>query len=195
MQEVLFEMQKIGRLQDGQWREFSFEPVYNEVCLKNGTQRIVAGVPQGDSDIFDQLAESLQPPFFLLYVLHTPRGEAETGRYESPALSLSKLQEFLRRFRAFLAADGRFDLWIHSREDNATLVWDRHNLLYAYGPLEKIASKLRAMSFRRGDPQIPFPHSHYYRSEMDEDAEAVVAALDWIHKPLRPEDEQLQNRM
>jgi hypothetical protein len=31
---------------------------------------------------------------------------------------------------------------------------------------------------------------HYYRSEFDQDAEAVLSAFDWRRKPLRPEDEQ-----
>jgi hypothetical protein len=35
------------------------------------------------------------------------------------------------------------NLWIHSPEAGATVVWDRHDLLYAYGPLERIGAVLK----------------------------------------------------
>lgn len=136
------------------------------------------------------MAECLEPPYYLLYVLHTPRGEAPPGRYQSPPLSSTEFRKFLDGFGAFLQADGRFDLWVHSQTDNATLVWDRHDLLHGYGPIERYAERLGRLGFVAGMPVIPIPHEHHYRKECDALATKLIAAYDWTCTPLRPEDEQ-----
>lgn len=132
----------------------------------------------------------MSPPYYLLYLLHTPRGEAEPGRYQSPPLSLDELKGFLARFAAFFRADARFDLWAHSPQDDATVVWDRHNLLFGYGPVNRFAEALLSLGFTHGVPQVPVPHEHHYRSEFDHLARDVVAAFDWSVSALSPEDEQ-----
>jgi len=80
------------------------------------------------------LIPNLMGPFQLLYVLHTTRTGAELGRYESPELSAEAVQAFLGRFGRFLFEDARHDCWVRSHGDGATIVSDRHNLIYAYGP-------------------------------------------------------------
>jgi hypothetical protein len=132
----------------------------------------------------------LRGPLRLLYVLHTPRGEAAPGRYESPELSVDQARHFIRRFSDFLSADGRFDLWVHSAMDHATLVWDRHDQLFGYGPVDLFVSRLREMGFVAGRVEVPVPHEHQYRAEMDGHAADLLTAFDWRHSPLRPEDEQ-----
>lgn len=132
----------------------------------------------------------LRGPFRLLYVLHTPRCEAAPGRYESPEVSVEQVRHFFRRFSDFLAADGRFDLWVHSATDHATLVWDRHDQLFGYGPVDLFVSRLREMGFVTGRVEVPVPHEHHYREEMDVHAADLLTAFDWCYSPLRPEDEQ-----
>jgi hypothetical protein len=178
-------MYRLGHLVDGEWTAHSHPPVFNVV-----KGRIVAGVAGSDPAIFGRLVECLEPPYFLLYVLHTPRGEALPGRYQSPALSLNQVKEFLARFAPFLTADARFDLWAHAPEDNATVVWDRHNQIFGYGPLERYLSTLEGMGFNRGRPEVPVPHEHHYHSELDPLAKEVLSAFDWARSPLRPQDEQ-----
>lgn len=75
-------------------------------------------------------------------------------------------------------------------EDRATIVWDRHDLLYAYGPLEKFTAILREAGFTDGVAAIPSPHVHTYHPEFHQDAAAVMKAFPWSTSPLRPEDEQ-----
>jgi hypothetical protein len=101
----------------------------------------------------------------------------------------------LKRFGAFLTADSRYDLWIRSETDKdspagATLVWDRHNLLYAYGPLDRFAAALTARGFEPGRPSMDFEHIHHYRPRFDEDAAAWREAFDWSWSPLREADYQ-----
>ncbi|MBS1144924.1 MAG: hypothetical protein H6R14_2330 [Proteobacteria bacterium] len=173
-----------------EWEPHSHVPVFTTETTSAETTRLVAGVPGGDSSILLKLVECLTPPFFVLYVLHTPRGEGVPGRYQSPELELAELQSFFTRFASFFAADARFDLWIHSPSAKGTIVWDRHNLIYGYGPIDCFGSVLGSLGFSIGRPLVPGPHMHHYRKEFDGDAEALLSAFSWQHSPLRHEDEQ-----
>lgn len=183
-------MHKLSYLADDEWAEFSFPPVFEKTTTTNGMSRIVGTVPHGDAEVFERLVQRLEPPYYLLYVLHTPRGEDQPGRYQSPELNVNQVYEFLDRFKTFLAADARFDLWAHSPAENATVVWDRHNLLYAYGPLEEFTSALRALGFVEDEPKVPSPHQHHYRQEFDDMAKELLNSLEWSYSPLLPQDEQ-----
>jgi hypothetical protein len=122
--------------------------------------------------------------------LHTPRGEALAGRYQSPELSVEQFEKFMERFEGYLRADGRFDLWGYSAGNESFIVWDRHNRVFAYGRSAEFVAALQGMGFESGEIRVPSPHSHHFRSEFDSEAGALLAALDWTHMPLRPEDEQ-----
>ncbi len=152
--------------------------------------RITAGCPGGDAAIFHQVVACLAEPYLLLYVLHTPRGEQRAGRYESGELSAAEFAAFLMRFAGYLGGDSRFDLWVHAPEEDATIVWDRHDLVHAYGPLERVAGILGSLGFNEGEVDVPVPHIHHYRQEFDADAADLLASRTWSWGPLRPEDEQ-----
>jgi len=123
--------------------------------------------------------------------LHTTRTGAELGRYESPELSTEAVQAFLGRFGRFLSEDGRHDFWVRSHGDDATIVWDRHNLIYAYGPMTDFESALLDQRMRPGaPPSVPDPHVHQIHPELDGEERAVLQALDWKVKRLRESDVQ-----
>jgi len=166
---------------------FSQPAVYTLKAKGNG---LIAGVPGGDVTIVRSLAALLQPPFHLLYVLHTTRGEAEPGRYQSPELERRQIEQFFDNFTDYLRSDSRFDIWVYAPRDQATLVWDRHDLLHAYGPVHEYERALLGLGFAPGKLSIDFSHIHHYRREYDSDAARLIAAFDWIYSPLRPEDEQ-----
>jgi hypothetical protein len=186
-------MYKLGHEVDGEVVEHSHPPRFIRQIVApgdSGRSRLVIGVPGGDPAVFGALAAHLAEPLAVLYVLHTPRGEGEAGRYESETIDHAALRDFLDSHAAFLTGDGRFDLWVISAEDSALLVWDRHNLLHAYGPIEAFVATLRGLGFQEGELPPLGGHMHYYRPEFDESAKAVLSAFDWFRKPLRPEDEQ-----
>ena len=183
-------MHKLSYLSGTQWTEHSYAPVFAELSTNDGGQRIIAGVPGGDALPFEQVVLAIEPPYYLLYVLHTPRSEGDSGRYQSPELSPQEFRSFMAQFGAYLSSDARFDLWAYSPSEQATVVWDRHNQLFAYGPLEKFATRLKALGFYAGQAEVPVPHQHHYRQEFDVQAAQLLAALEWSHSPLRPEDEQ-----
>lgn len=127
----------------------------------------------------------------MLYVLHTPRGEGEPGRYQSTRLPTAHVIDLLERYGDFFANDGRHDVWIHAPETGQTLIWDRHNMLFVEGePLAPIIEKLTSLGFTEGPVEELGEHIHHYRVEYDTQARSLLEELDWYRTPLRPEDEQ-----
>jgi hypothetical protein len=167
--------------------------VFEHQQMASGKPRLLIAAPHDMPDLFRKLAGHLASPLFLLYILHTPRGEGVEGRYQSPPLDCHQLDDFLADFAPYLAGDARHDVWVHSASDGRTLIWDRHDLIYAEGdPLEDIVATLEGLAFTCGAvPRVGAgPHIHYYRPEFDADAAAVLARFDWTRTDLRPEDEQ-----
>ena len=183
-------MFKLEWLNNDAWEEYSHPPVYAVAPAGGGEERLRSTAPGSDPLVFQKLSALLTPPFLLLYVLHTPRSEGESGRYQSPEIGREELDDFLARFGDFLRDDARFDLWLHSPADQATIVWDRHNLIWGYGPVDEMVRTLRALGFHEGEPAIPSPHGHRYHADYDADARALLDSMDWSHSPLQPEDEQ-----
>lgn len=183
-------MFKVSEQIDGNWVERDGPAVFLRETTCGGGERLRVNLPRDEAFLLFKLVKNLRPPFQLLYVLHTPRGEGEAGRYESPRLSRTQVQDFLTCFKAYLLADARYDLWVRSASTRDVLVWDRHNDLYAYGGLDDIAARLIQLSFREGSPPPIGPHKHYYRREFDRQAGEVLNSFSWDRTPLRPEDEQ-----
>jgi hypothetical protein len=169
---------------------FETPAAFSRQPTSSGGQRLVSGVPAGDAGILLALMKEIEAPLFMLYVLHTPRGEAAPGRYQSPAVSAEEARNIVTQFGGFLGADARFDFWVHSPSSKATLVWDRHNQMYCYGPLEKFESALCAMNFAEQALPDMGPHIHHYRSDFDSQAKEILQVVQWSYSPLRPEDEQ-----
>jgi hypothetical protein len=178
-------MHKLSHQVDGEWLAF-LPPAHYSV----DAGRLTGHLHGGDPAAFEALAGCLAAPVMLLYVLHTPRGEAEAGRYQSPELDAGTLRAFIRKFGSFLQGDARFDIWVHSPGDGATVVWDRHDDFYAYGPIERFAAALDAMGYRQAPLVSPGAHMHHYRETCDKMARALIEEFDWVVSPLRPEDEQ-----
>lgn len=122
-------MSKLSHLVDDEWVAHRHPPVFCEPAEDDPYRRVVATVPGSDPDVFLQLASCLTAPLYLLYVLHASRGEAQPGRYQSPSVTFSELSDFVAMFADYLSGDSRFDLWAYSPADDATVVWDRHNLI------------------------------------------------------------------
>lgn len=191
MPHLLRRMFKLGIPTGRDWdcTEHSHPPVY-KIRSGTGRRKILATAPGSDPLIFKHLAQCLTSPLYLLYVLHTPCGEGQPGRYQSPEMSHEEFREFVGRFDRFLRADARFDLWVYSLADQATIVWDRHNLVHGYGQVDCMTEALRALGFEAGQPTIPSPHVHNYHASLDGDARDILTHVGWARTPLKPEDEQ-----
>lgn len=159
-----------------------------------GRGRLQIGLNDTHDGCLQLFAGLLVGPFQVLYVLHTSRTGAAPGRYESPELNAEAVDHFIRTFGRFLAEDSRHDLWLRSHDDDATIVLDRHNIIYAYGPLDIFEGALLRIGVRPGKaPQIPDPHVHHYHHEWDESEREVLRALAWTITPLRHSDVQFDD--
>ena len=155
-----------------------------------GHPRLRVGVDEAQDATVAALARGLRGPFQLLYVLHTTRTGAELGRYESPELTTGDVEEFLKEFGRYVREDSRHDLWVRSHDDDATIVLDRHNLIYAYGPLDEFEATLKSLGAHWGEPAVLGAHVHHYHPEWDEAERRIVHTFEWDIKPLRPADVQ-----
>lgn len=178
-------MDKVSRLVNNECVKHSFARVF---AVQE--TRIAGGVPDGDPRVFEALSTVLSEPYCLLYVLHTPRGEAPSGRYQSQPITRDELVGFLRKYGEFLSSDARFDIWVHSLKDNGTVVWDRHNHFFAYGPISSFSEHLIRAGFHEGALEPLGAHCHHYRAEFDAVAAELMTAFDWQHSALREEDVQ-----
>jgi hypothetical protein len=165
--------------------------VFERRVMSNRRPRIVASVADGRSSLFRLLTAVLPAPFYVLYILHTTRGEGEPGRYQSTELSREDLEAFLRKYEGFFSDDGRHDLWVYSPSSHQTLIWDRHNTLFAEGePLGDIADVLVSQEYHEGSFPTLGAHFHHYRPEYDGDAASLLNEFDWHWTSLREEDVQ-----
>lgn len=178
-------MEKISHEINGAWVDHSHTPVY-----ERQENRISIAWPPEKIDLFVALLNLLQEPLHILYVLHTSRGEAEVGRYQSPALNKVEVSELIFEYASFFSKDSRFDLWFYSPTQKFTLVWDRHNLVYVYGPLDETEELVSKNGFNAGHPRINFDHQHHYRQEFDAASKSLLDKYHWVYSPLKASDVQ-----
>lgn len=194
MDPVAQEPYKLGVLIDGSLVPHVFERAYAREILDNGTPRLKITTDIGYIDLMLALAEILPEPFSLLYVLVVPRDGQEAGRYRGPILDRAEVEQFLERFREPLERDARHHLWLAAIDEEGLprgmLVYDLHNVLFAYGPLDQLARRLEELALRHTEAiELPFPHTHHYSERYDTDVEALLALYSWERSPLTDQDQ------
>lgn len=169
--------------------EFAYPDLY-EREERDGWSRLRIGARSREIPLILALCKRCSGPFGILYVLVTSRCDHEEARYESPQpVEFDELERFLLRFRDFFEQDGRHNLWIMSLEDGAQFVFDKHNIVYAYGDLDRFERGLISGQFRNAPVDIPYPHVHYYHDRFDTEENAVFDYWDWIQYPLEGVDD------
>jgi len=156
-----------------------------------GPDRLIIAPSSQQINLLFELAGVIKGPYGLLYVLQVPRNDIHTaGRYQSPEpVSREELGTFLREFSNFLEKDGRHHLWIGAIDKSALLVYDRHNVIYAYGALQNFEAVLLRNSLNQvDDVSFPDPHVHHYNAEFDEKALELMNYWSWIKYPLQDND-------
>ncbi|OON67426.1 hypothetical protein [Hymenobacter sp. CRA2] len=179
----------------------AFDAASNEVAHDYGRvfeherfeqfERLKIGASSAAIGLLRQLSECLPAPYFCLYVLVVSREGEEQGRYQSPPLeTTAELTDFLQEFAPLLTTDGRHHLWAGATDKSGLLIYDRHNVIYAYGPLEAYKTALEALSYREQAFGFPVPHAHHFHAENDEQVRRLLAHWDWQWFPLAPSDEE-----
>src|SRR5262245_23861480 len=158
-----------------------------ELERTTGPPRLVVAPSGSHLDCMIDLSRELREPFGILFVLVVSRCGNAPGRYQSPEpTSREETETFLRQHADFFQSDGRSHLWLMSLPDGATIVYDNHDVLYAYGPLDAYVRVLERRGLRRGQVCFPVPHTHCYNPHHDAGEQAVLATWAWKHFPLAP---------
>ena len=183
---------KFGTVQDPQdttVKRFSFPNLWN-IEKTSGPERLIIAPASGHIDLIIELSRILPEPFGILYILTVPRGGNDEGRYQSAApASRAVMEAFLNNFRDFFENDARHHVWIASLPSNAMLVYDKHNVIYAYGEIEKFKQILPATGLTQGDVNFPVPHVHNYNPKFDAEETRILSYAEWKKFPLAEGDD------
>ena len=181
---------KFGWLPDGKTDEPYEYPGIWAKEKATGPDRLVIAPRTHQANLLHIIAECMQEPFLLLYVLAIPRGGGKAGRYQSShSFTFAQLKKFLESYADFFQQDGRHNLWIRS-SDEQTLVYDRHNVIYAYGAQAQLIPILETSGIIESHQvRFPVPHSHHYHAEFVSEETRLLNGQEWIISSLRPGDE------
>jgi len=183
--------QKFGWVEEGTPRIYQHPNTWAVEKTTGPERLIIAPSGQHVSLVLDLLS-TMPEPFGILYVLVVPRGDEKPGRYQTPTpTSRYEAQQFLSRFKTFFEQDGRHNIWIASTagSNSDQLVYDRHNVIYAYGDLQAFERVLVNRGLSRAESvSYPCPHVHWYNEEFDADARELLHRYQWKWFPLQDED-------
>jgi hypothetical protein len=182
--------EKFGIVEGDENRAYRYPSCYYRESVAGSGERLVLGEPAASySKLLMALAGTMPEPFLVLYVLVVRRGTANAGRYQSPeGLTFEALRQFLTDFGEFFERDGRHHLWI-ANPGYGKIVFDRHNLVYAYGDLDAFEEVARDYGMVERHFEVPTPHWHSYHPEYDQTERQLFRRWQWIQSSLRPQDE------
>jgi hypothetical protein len=182
---------KFGNLEpeDKEWR---YENVWAAEETTGGGSRLVIACSQEQTNVLAALLRAMAGPFWVLYVLVVSRGRGEQGRYQSSESQPgSAVDTFVKQFSTLLEKDGRHNLWVASESGSEMLVYDRHNVIYAYGPLAAFKQILAEIGLKEVPVvRFPSPHSHHYHQGLDTEEDRLLSYWAWRRTPLKESDEE-----
>lgn len=185
---------KIEKLQawsenDGDWLRHNYGNKYfRQPC--GHTERLVIGPSSQQVKLLDALAKTFTAgPYYILYVLLVSHADRSPGRYQSPLFdSHEDLQLFLYTFQEFFENDGRHHVWI-STPEAGTLVYDQHDVIFAYGDLDLMKNVIVEAGFHEEEFWFPSPHRHGFDPRNVDRENELMAYCDWVYFDLQPDDD------
>ncbi len=181
---------KLGSLVGTEFLPYRYSNMWS-MEKTTGPDRLVIAPASEQIEMIVELAKGVPEPFGILYVLLISRLDNGLGRYQNPnPSSRREMEAFLRKFKEYFENDGRHHVWITSLQVSATFVYDRHNVIYAYGPLEQFKKILVDRGLKEGPVRFPGPHSHNYNSQFDDQEREVLQYWEWRRTPLTDSDDQ-----
>jgi len=168
---------------------YSYPHVFMEEEYRGGIRLKIAPSAR-HIDLLLALSDALPEPFFILYVLLIPHDKTREGRYQSlRAFNRAELREFFTRFGEFFEEDGRHHVWICSGTDRSLLVYDKHNYITAYGPLEQYKGACVQNGLEERSFSVPVPHVHMYPPQYRSTLESLMNSLPWTYSDLKLEED------
>jgi hypothetical protein len=155
------------------------------------SERLVIGPTNSQIQLIDKLAANFSGQrYYILYVLLLSHAGRLPGRYQSPLIeSHEDLQLFIWRFQNFFEGDGRHHVWIATPDSSDLLVYDQHNVIFAYGNLDGFQQVLDDATFRNKEFWFPCPHSHSFDPANANVEDELMAYFEWQYFELQPGDE------
>ncbi|MHC4960119.1 MAG: hypothetical protein ACYTGN_17320 [Planctomycetota bacterium] len=134
-------------------------------------------------------------PLVALYLLIENTGGRPPGRYQSPVpVSRRALRRFCERFADFLERDSRHAFWILDNRSEQRLIFDRHDLVFAYGRLDDFEKVLVARGYTPGEAKgLPIDHRPLDRW-LDQEEDRLMDWWPWIPAALYAGDEGASDR-
>jgi len=153
-------------------------------------ERLLIAPANKHVELMIDLAEKWGGLYRLLYVMIVSRHEKyPEGRYQCPKqIEFHDATYFLRKYSNLFENDGRHHIWLASDDNKSQLIYDRHNVIYAYGDIEMYNNVLTEKGFRKNKVLFPFIHSHHFNKDNDIFVEQLMNEWEWIHFPLRDSD-------
>lgn len=156
----------------------------------DGWSRLRIGPNGNHIRLIDRLSEKWSTPrYYVLYVSLVSHTGKKPGRYQSPILSKEDLDVFLYTHKDLLEGYGGHHLWVGHPENTDLLIYDQHNIVFAYGDIPGYHEVLSAEGFREGNFSIPCPHSHSYDPSLTQYEDDLFAYFDWLYSELQDGDD------
>lgn len=157
----------------------------------SGPESLVIAPSANHISILIDLLHLMSEPLGTLYVLVVPRGGSKAGRYQTAnPVSKEQAEDLLTSFKEYFENDGRHNIWVASMSGSHQLVYDRHNVIYAYGPLPEYENVLLGRGLRKVEfVRFPSPHTHNYHAAFDQDERNLLRHWRWKRSPLHESDE------
>lgn len=175
-------------MQNGVESEHVRRDACEEIRYSDGTQCLRVTTAASGADLLKTLGACLEGDWFFLYILLIAHTENRPGRYQSPPIQCyDGVTAFIDKYREFLDGDGRHHLWLGRTAGSEKIVYDNHNVIYCYGPLERYMGNLSHLP--SAAVIIPAPHTHHYNAEFSLTERLILDEWAWKWFPLAPNDD------
>ncbi len=163
---------------------------YKQIATDTPYPRVVFATTEGYINLIRECLRIMPEPFHFTYVLIRPINGLSIGRYCTvEPLSRKEMSEFLDEYGHFLEHDARHHIYFSSDDPGTFLVYDHHDIIYAYGRQEVFLNHLRNKNYLEAEPQIENPHYHGFNHDHRVDERQLIASRQWTIYDLEPIDD------
>ncbi|MCM8528159.1 MAG: hypothetical protein NE327_16675 [Lentisphaeraceae bacterium] len=182
-------MHKLGHLYGNDDIPHEYGQIFTYDIYPN-YERLTVASDKKQIHLLLQLVKGLSENFGILYVLSSPRLGHPAARYQSDnPCNYEELELFLYTFQEYFEEDGRHNLWIFCLDDDSQVIYDKHNIIYCYGDIEKFKNEINQNGYTEKEVNIPSPHSHYYHPEHDKNEDEIMEYWEWKQFELQEMDD------
>ena len=156
---------KIGSYINNTESEHVYENIYDVITYNNGTKCLRITSSESLSDLMVKLGALVRGNWYVLYTLLASHAGNRPGRYQGIEIqNYNSVLALFEKYKCYFDGDGRHNIWLGSTANNDLLVYDKHNIIYAYGPVEVFVGRIRSYGYCEGVIKIPTLHTHHYHS-------------------------------